>query len=279
MRTYCGWRRRVPRTEPLRLHYFLAHGHVDIHARASPLGYATKHGTISVASFTTTPNAPLKAPENAMPVDLLETSPPKTRLACLRIFFTDRHARAMDRASWAEIQGALQDPAKSPLLRQWKGWELRRLEALLWLLARYYPELPTRPERVTSAADIVRRFLPNCRDLKTRTIWVVCVDELGQVHDDVLAVMGGHESRLPPLRTLMRHALMKGAVGVWIADFRPIELVEVDDRLTEALGHLDKLGGCAGLDVHDWIVLGRENARSAREHLRRAPSRTVREAA
>ncbi|MFZ5478314.1 MAG: JAB domain-containing protein [Myxococcota bacterium] len=177
------------------------------------------------------------------------------RAACFRVLFADNRAKRIADASWGELLAACVDP-KHERVRDWPEWEVQRLRALVRLMQLYYPSRWYEPAHVAEVGDVVARFTARCEALTERTMWLVVLDGSGCVKDEVLVLMGGSTTALPPLKKLLRLAILKDAEAVYVVDFRPLDVLTVDAGLEHALASLRQLGELAGVVVHDWVLVG-----------------------
>ncbi|MFZ5479087.1 MAG: JAB domain-containing protein [Myxococcota bacterium] len=177
------------------------------------------------------------------------------RAACFRVLFADNRAKKIADASWGELLAACVDP-KHERVRDWPEWEVQRLRALVRLMQLYYPSRWYEPAHVAEVGDVVARFAERCRVLTERTMWLVVLDGSGCVTEEVLVLLGGPTSALPPLRKLLRLAILKDAEAVYVVDFRPLDALAVDVGVEHALASLRQLGELAGVVVHDWVFIG-----------------------
>lgn len=186
-------------------------------------------------------------------------------LACL---FSQEGAQSLARHSWREVialeQGSEGKPeGASPL--GLSGEDRTRLDALVGLARSYFPSGPRAAERLTGVSDIAARWMPVGRKHDERIIWVVTVDKDGIIEEEVLILMGGHPTKPPPLRSVLRSVLMRGRERVYVIDFRPFLAPCVDEATLLAFERLRELAGLAGLHLLDWVLVGYEGAASAAE--------------
>lgn len=188
-----------------------------------------------------------------MPLDRMD------RFACYRVLMAENRAKQIANASWSELLAACIDP-KHELVRKWPEWEWRRLRALVRLMQLYYPSRWYEPAHVADVGDVVARFTARCRPLTERTMWLVALDEGGHLKNEVLILMGGGTRAIPPIKRLLRLAILKEAESVYIVDFRPQDVLAVDPGLERALANLRTLGEVAGVVVQDWVLIGPNGA-------------------
>lgn len=183
---------------------------------------------------------------------------------CYRILFGPDLARQFTQAGHRELLRACDVPDHR-LMAEVNTVQRERLKAVLQLCHVYYREQPESPEVIAGIGDVVRLIQPRLAHLSDRVIWLLCLDASGALIHEVMVQIGGDAMSPPVLRTVLRHALFKGAACVWIADFRPVEVVAVPPETREAFGALVQVGAAVGVEFCDWVIFGSSAVRSVRE--------------
>jgi len=193
---------------------------------------------------------------------------PLDRHACFYAFWPSTEADALAALPWHELKHIAQEPRAHPVTAAWAPWDRNRLLALVRLCELYYPSQLEEPIVLTGAGDVLRRFAARLRCNRDRVVMLACLDVHASLTDEVLVQLGGDTLAPPPLRSLLRHALFKGAHALYVVDYRPVEVPVVDARAARAFDQLARLGEVAGIDVRDWVIVGMGGAGSVREGVR-----------
>lgn len=185
------------------------------------------------------------------------------------VLFGPKVAADLARAGWAALRRAARDPS-DPLVSALPTCQRERLHALVALCERFYPEQDFEPSCIGESADAVRYYALRCQNLRQRVVWLLCLDELDRVEADVLVQVGGDPTAPPSVKTLLRHAIVKEAAAIYVADGRPEPLRHPDEATLAVFQALRTLGELARIQVRDYLVLCREGtALCLDEHLRR----------
>lgn len=186
---------------------------------------------------------------------------PPDRAACLRAllgnFLGDRVA-----ALTAAEQVRLATDDGHPLAAELGRTNRQRLGAAVRLAQILRSEPWAEPSRIWAADDVACLILPRCRSLDERAVWLLCLDEASCVEHEVLVQAGGDPATPAPVRVLLRHALIKGAHAVWVADFRPRWSAVADEATERSLAAAAEAGALAGVEVRGWLLFGRDGALS-----------------
>lgn len=209
---------------------------------------------------------PLRNPLN--PGDLMDVHS-RDRVGYLSLFFPELRARELARMRHSDIRAVLDFPDMiRPELPNLTPDERMRLRAFCRLVELYAPTASSPPAATLLAtADVWSHFRARAADLRESTTWVVCLDGEFRVDEEVLAVVGGTPDSPPPLKTLLRHVLIRPHARFIVVDFRPFNVPAVDEATTLAFERLRELGGMAGARITDWVVLGFHGAVSVSDQL------------
>lgn len=189
---------------------------------------------------------------------------PLDRFECFKLIFGHHYARQLAKGTYQELLEA-SDRGDHPLMADMAPLQRDRLRGVLRLAQLWYREQDWTPSVVTGIGDVVRLIQPRTPMLNDRVIWLLPLDASGALVNEVLVQVGGDPLQPPALRTVLRHALFKGAVSAWIADFRPVEHLEVLGETAEAFTTLVEIGGAIGVAFCDWVLLSPNAVRSVRE--------------
>lgn len=193
-----------------------------------------------------------------------EMPEPIDKFECLKAIFGAHYARQLSRAGYRELLEAC-DQLNHALMADMAPPQRERLKAILDLCRLYYPEQDGSPEVIAGIGDVVRLIQPRVAHLYDRVVWLLCLDASGALTHEVLVQVGGDAQKPPVLRTILRHALFKGAVSAWIADFRPVEQLAVPPDTSEAFAALVTIGAAIGIEFCDWVIFGSFALRSVRD--------------
>lgn len=202
------------------------------------------------------------------------------RLAAFSILFPEPQARVLAKLTWPEIESGSAGTKGQGAFARWTLLERERLRAFCALVDDFGtpppppPAPPSTPAAPKCTHPIALSFHPRVAGLFDRSVFILCLDAKRDVDEEVLAVMGGALETPPPLKTLLRHMLIRPHTAFTIVDFRPYTTALVDPATVTAFDRLRDLASIAGVRLNDWFVLGYENIDSARDHLV-APDATV----
>lgn len=188
------------------------------------------------------------------------------KFECFKAIFGAYYAMRLACAGFRELEEAAES-ANHRLMADMSPPQRDRLKAVLRLARLWYPEQEWTPSVLTGIGDVVRLIQPRCATLTDRVIWLLPLDASDVLSDEVLVQVGGDPLKPPPLRTLLRHALFKGAVSVWICDYRPVEKLDVPAETAEAFAALVQIGALIGVEICDWVLFGPSRARSVSEQI------------
>lgn len=194
------------------------------------------------------------------------------RLAAFSILFPEPQARVLAKLTWPEIEAGSAGTKGQGAFARWTLLERERLRAFCALVDDFGTPPPPPPTSAAPAAPkcthpIALSFHPRVANLFDRSVFILCLDAKRDVDEEVLAVMGGALEAPPPLKTLLRHMLIRPHTAFTIIDFRPYTTALVDPATATAFDRLRDLASIAGVRVNDWYVLGYDNIDSARDHL------------
>jgi DNA repair protein RadC len=183
---------------------------------------------------------------------------------CFKAIFGQHYARQLCKGSYQELLDACDQP-EHLLMADMAPVQRERLKAVLRMARLWYRAQDWSPTVVTGVGDVVRTIQPRLATLTDRVVWLLALDASGALAHEVLVQLGGDPLKPPVLRSLLRHALFKGAVSCWIADYRPVEHLEVRPADAEALSALVHIGGAIGIAFCDWVLFSPNAVRSVRE--------------
>lgn len=194
----------------------------------------------------------------------MTSSLPRTRETAFIALFGSSRGKPLGTIPWSILRAAA-GCAEHPLLAGWPEGERGRFRAALRLVELGFPLHAEEPTELHEPGDVVRSFHPRVRDATERTIWLVAIDASGAVADEVLVQSGGSTEAPPESRTLLRHALIRGAATIWIVDYRPVARLDALGDTARTLRDLTSVANTVGIKVRDWILLGTHGACSVRE--------------
>lgn len=189
---------------------------------------------------------------------------PIDRFECFKLLFGLHYAKQLSSGTYQELLDACDNP-EHPLMTDMAPIQRDRLRAALRLGQLWYKEQDWSPTIIAGIGDVVRLIQPRTVKFTDRVIWLLALDASGACTHEVLVQLGGDPLKPPVLRTLLRHALFKGAVSAWIADYRHVENLEVTADTTETFAALVAIGAAAGIEFCDWVLFGPGAVRSVRE--------------
>lgn len=195
-----------------------------------------------------------------MPEQLLD------RFECYTLIFGLHYAKQFGKSTFKQLRDASLKP-DHPLVADMALAQRERLRATLRLAELWYREQNWSPLVLTDMADVVRFIRPATEQLRDRSIWLLALDASGAMTDQVLVQICGDHLKPPPLRDLLRHALFKSAVTIWIADFRPVEQLDVLPQTLAAFTALAEIGAAIGVEVRDWLLFNHDGMVSVRDQV------------
>lgn len=189
------------------------------------------------------------------------TITPHSLFEPLRTLVGPAAAKRLAQMSWGSLEAAVREPSHH-LRAGLEAHHLDRLRAVVALCRAYYPNQDFHPRRILCSADVVRYYAQRCLELTDRVIWLLCLDAEGCVAADVLVQVGGDPLAPPSVKAILRHALIKEAVSVVVADHRRVALLRADEPTLAVWRSLAELGNLAGVTVLDYLILNRDYALS-----------------
>lgn len=191
-------------------------------------------------------------------------SDPITAFDCYHILFGGTLAHELSPLGNRRLKQALNDDSH-PLAQRLGDGDRARLRAVLRLAELHYRDQAWPPTKIDCVADVVRLIQPRIAPLRERVIWLLPADASGSLGAEVLVQIGGDPIAAPSLRSVLRHALHRGAVTAWIADFRPVEDLAVQRDDVGALAVLTEVGAAVGVAFADWVLLSPNAVRAVRD--------------
>lgn len=183
------------------------------------------------------------------------------RYECYAAIFGPYFAQQLAKASYQELLAACDNP-HDPLMRDFAAPQIERVKAIFRLCRLYYPEQVQEPRMIVTTGDLVRLIGPRIANLTDRVIWLLALDASRCVTAEVLVQYGGDPLAPPVMRTVLRHALFKGAVHAFLADYRPVEDLELTQETCDAFLCLREAGALVGVEFCDQVLFNAYGARS-----------------